>query len=92
MNKSSQQIRYECDVTKTGSNPATSENKSKFEAERWWMSAVSVQNGVPQQSSETTWFWHILTAKRWTCALSERFFKEKPSFLTNLPQSQIHLV
>ena len=39
-----------------------------------------MQNGVPQQSSETTWFWHIPTAKRWTCALSERFFKEKPSF------------
>ena len=26
------------------------------------------------------WFWHIPTAKRWACALSERFFKEKPSF------------
>jgi len=41
------------------------------------MSAVCVQNGVPQQLSETTWFWHILTAKRWTCALSEHSFEEK---------------
>jgi len=41
------------------------------------MSAVSAQNGVPQQSSETTWFWHISTAKRWTRALSERFFQRK---------------
>jgi len=72
-------VRMWCD--KNGSNPATSEKISqKFEAAWWWTSAVSAQNGIPEQSSETTWFWHILTAKRWICALSECFFKEKPSF------------
>ena len=68
-------------VTKMGSNPATSKKISqKFEAERWWMGAVCMQNGVPQQLSKTTWFWQIPTANRWTYALSEHFSEEKPSF------------
>jgi len=44
------------------------------------MSAVSMQNDLPQQLSKTTWFRQVLIPKRWTCALSECFFKEKPSF------------
>jgi len=58
----------------------------KFEAERWQKSAVSAQNGIPCQSSDTTWFLHLLTAKRWTCALLKRFFKEKPSFWQTYPK------
>jgi len=49
----------------------------QWEAERWWTSAVSAQNGVPQQLFETTWFWPTLTAKRWMCALSERFLRRE---------------
>jgi len=44
-----------------------------------------VQNGVSHQSSETTWFWHILTVKRWTRALSERFFPEEMPSCFNKP-------
>ena len=60
--------------------PGYQQDIQKFEAERWQKSTVSAQNGIACQSSETTSFLHILTAKRWTCALLERFFKEKPSF------------
>ena len=41
-------------------HPLTHKSKFKFEAEQ---ASVSVQNGVPQQMSETTWFWYILTSK-----------------------------
>jgi len=57
---------------KNCSNPATSEKEVK-----WRTSTVSAQNGVPQQSFKSTWFWHIPTAKRWTRSLSERFFQRK---------------
>jgi len=62
---------------KNGSNLATSK---KFEAEQWQTSAVSAQKGVPQQSSKMTWFWHMLTAKGWTRALSERFLMKRLPF------------
>ena len=65
---------------KNGSTGYQRKISQKFDAKRWWTSTVSAQNGVPQQSSETMWFWHIPTVKRWTCALSERFFEEKPYF------------
>jgi len=41
-------------------HPLTHKSKFKFEAEQ---ASVSVQNGVPQQMSEMTWFWYILTSK-----------------------------
>jgi len=44
---------YVCDVTKT---VATKLPVKKFETEQWWTNAVSVP-------SETTLFWHILTAR-----------------------------
>jgi len=48
-----------------------------------WRSTAIVRDNV---------IWHILTAKSWTCALSEHFSKKSLPFLTNLPQSQIRRV
>ena len=50
------------------------------------VSAVWAQSGFPQQSSKTTWFWCIPTAKRWNCALSERSVKGSLPFLQSCPK------
>jgi len=43
----------------------------KFEAERWQIVDECSFSIVVIK------FWHILAARRWTCALSERFFLRK---------------
>jgi len=45
---------YICDVTKMVSTWLPTGNKNiDIEAEQWWTSAVSAQNGVPHQSFDT---------------------------------------
>ena len=75
-----------CDITEMLTTQLLAKSQ-KIEVEWWRMSAVSVQNGIPQQLSDPTWFWYILIAKKWTYAQSECFFEEKPSCFDKPVQS-----